>query len=54
MTDDNLPRTLCLGLDGAGMHWTEYGSNAILALRGRRLSGPFQDFWERRSQRRAA
>lgn len=41
-------------LKRAGMHWTEYGSNAIIALRCCRLSGRFQDFWERRSLRRAA
>lgn len=41
-------------LKRAGMHWTEYGSNAIIALRCCRLSGRFQDFWERRSQKRAA
>ena len=41
-------------LKRAGMHWTEYGSNAITALRACRLSGRFQDSWERRSQRRAA
>jgi len=33
---------------------TEYGSNAILALRGRRLSGPFQGFLGETLQRRAA
>jgi hypothetical protein len=41
-------------LKRAGMHWTEYGSNAIIALRACRLSGRFQDFWERRSRRTAA
>jgi hypothetical protein len=33
----------------AGMHWTTNGANAILALRCCRLSGRFEDFWERRS-----
>jgi hypothetical protein len=41
-------------LKRAGMHWTLRGSNAIIALRCCRLSGRFEDFWERRSQRKAA
>lgn len=41
-------------LKRSGMHWTLYGSNAIIALRCCRLSGRFQDFWERRSEARAA
>lgn len=41
-------------LKRAGMHWTEYGSNAIITLRACRLSGRFQDFWERRAQSKAA
>ena len=41
-------------LKRAGMHWTVTGSNAIIALRCSRLSGRFQDYWERRSERRAA
>ena len=41
-------------LKRAGMHWTIAGSNAIIALRCSKLSGRFQDFWERRSDRRAA
>ncbi len=40
-------------LKRAGMHWTVEGSNAIIALRCSKLSGRFQDFWERRSERRA-
>jgi hypothetical protein len=40
-------------LKRAGMHWTEHGSNAIIALRSCRLGGRFQDFRERRSQRTA-
>ena len=34
----------------AGMHWTVRGSHAIIALRCSKLSGRFQDFWERRAQ----
>ena len=41
-------------LKRAGMHWTVHGSNAIIALRCAKLSGRFQDFWERRTERRAA
>ena len=41
-------------LKRAGMHWTVHGSNAIIALRCSKLSGRFQDFWERRSEQRAA
>jgi len=37
-------------LKRAGMHWTVRGSNAIIALRCCKLSGRFQDFWERRTQ----
>jgi transposase len=41
-------------LKRAGMHWTVPGANAIIALRCSKLSGRFEDFWERRSQRMAA
>ncbi len=37
-------------LKRAGMHWTVRGANAIIALRCTKLSGRFEDFWERRSQ----
>jgi hypothetical protein len=33
----------------SGMHWTLAGANAIIALRCCKLSGRFEDFWERRS-----
>lgn len=36
-------------LKRAGMHWTVHGANAIIALRCCKLSGRFEDFWERRS-----
>ncbi len=36
-------------LKRAGMHWTVAGANAIIALRCAKLSGRFEDFWERRS-----
>ena len=41
-------------LKRAGMHWTVRGSNSIIALRCCKLSGRFQDFWERRSDARRA
>jgi hypothetical protein len=33
----------------AGMHWTVAGADAIIALRCCKLSGRFEDFWERRA-----
>ena len=36
-------------LKRSGMHWTVSGANAIIALRCSKLSGRFEDFWERRS-----
>ena len=41
-------------LKRSGMHWTVRGSNAIIALRCYKLSGRFEDFWERRAHRVAA
>jgi len=41
-------------LKRAGMHWTVRGANAIIALRCHKLSGRFEDFWERRSDRMKA
>jgi hypothetical protein len=38
----------------AGMHWTVVGADAIIALRCCTLSGRFEEFWERRAQRRLA
>ena len=40
-------------LKRAGMHWSLPGANAILALRASRLSGRFEDFWERRAAKAA-
>ena len=40
-------------LKRAGMHWTLKGANAIIALRCSKLSGRYEDFWERRSDRAA-
>jgi len=33
----------------AGMHWSVAGADAIIALRCCKLSGRFEDFWERRT-----
>jgi hypothetical protein len=41
-------------LKRAGMHWSVRGANAIVALRCCKLSGRFEDFWERRAEHRAA
>ena len=41
-------------LKRAGMHWSVNGANAIIALRCSKLSGRFEDFWERRSVRKQA
>ena len=41
-------------LKRAGMHWTLAGADAITALRCCKLSGRFEDFWERRSSATSA
>ena len=41
-------------LKRTGMHWTVAGADAIIALRCCKLSGRFEDFWERRSTRARA
>jgi hypothetical protein len=38
-------------LKQSGMHWSAPGANAIIALRCTKLSGRFEDFWERRAER---
>ena len=38
----------------AEMHWMVAGADAIIALRCCKLSGRFEDFWERRSASREA
>jgi len=40
-------------LKQGGMFWTVSGGNAIIALRCCRISGRFEDFWERRAKRAA-
>jgi len=41
-------------LKRSGMHWTVKGANAIIALRCSKLSGRYEDFWERRRDQNAA
>jgi hypothetical protein len=41
-------------LKRTGAHWTVSGANAIISLRCCKLSGRFEDFWERRSARLVA
>jgi hypothetical protein len=41
-------------LKRAGMHWTVRGANAIIALRCCKLSGRFEDYWERHAKDRLA
>lgn len=41
--------TIGTRLKRAGMHWTLAGADAIIALRCSRLSGRFEDFWQRRA-----
>jgi hypothetical protein len=41
-------------LKRSGMHWTLHGANAIIALRCSKLSGRYEDFWERRRDRAVA
>ena len=36
-------------LKRSGMHWSVSGANNIIALRCSKLSGRFEDYWERRS-----
>ncbi len=45
-------RVIGTRLKRAGMHWTVKGANDIIALRCSKLSGRFEDFWERRSERK--
>ena len=40
-------------LKRTGIHWTVAGAAAIIALRCCKLSGRFEDFWERRAERQA-
>jgi hypothetical protein len=51
VVESGCKRAVGLRLKQGGMFWTVAGANAILALRCCRLSGRFEDFWERRALR---
>lgn len=53
VVESGCKRAIGLRLKQGGMFWTVTGANAILALRCCRLSGRFEDFWERRASRAA-
>jgi hypothetical protein len=41
-------------LERTGMHWSLLAANSSIALRRCKLSGRFEDFWERRAAQRTA
>jgi len=47
-------RAIGARLKRGGMHWTLAGADAIIALRCCKLSGRFEDFWERRALQNCA
>ena len=49
VVESGCKRAIGLRLKEGGMFWTVHGADAIIALRCSRLSGRFEDFWERRS-----
>jgi hypothetical protein len=53
VVESGCKRAIGLRLKQGGMFWTVHGANAIIALRCCRLSGRFEDFWERRTFRLA-
>jgi len=54
VVESGCKRAIGLRLKRGGMFWTVKGANAIIALRCCKLSGRFEDFWERRSVGRLA
>ena len=48
VVESGCKRAIGTRLKEGGMFWTVQGANAIIALRCCRLSGRFEDFWERR------
>jgi hypothetical protein len=54
VVESGCKRVIGLPLKQGEMFWTVAGANAILALRCCRLSGRFEDFWERRALRPTA
>jgi hypothetical protein len=53
VVESGCKRVIAMRLKQGGMFWTVEGANAIIALRCCRLSGRFEDFWERRALRHA-
>lgn len=51
VVESGCKRAIGMRLKQGGMFWTVDGANAIIALRCSRLSGRFEDFWERRALR---
>jgi len=49
VVESGCKRAIGLRLKQGGMFWTVAGADAIIALRCSRLSGRFEDFWERRA-----
>lgn len=54
VVESGCKRVIGVRLKRGGMFWTVAGANAIIALRSCRLSGRFEDFWERRASNHAA
>ena len=50
VVESGCKRAIGLRLKQGGMFWTVKGANAIIALRCCRLSGRFEDFWDRWSR----
>jgi hypothetical protein len=49
VVESGCKQAIGLRLKPGGMFWTVHGADTIIALRCSRLSGRFEDFWERRS-----
>lgn len=54
VVESGCKRVIGVRLKRGGMFWTVPGANNIVALRSCRLSGRFEDFWERRSSKAVA
>lgn len=51
VVESGCKRAIGVRLKRGGMFWTVSGADAIIALRCCRLSGRFEDFWERRASK---
>lgn len=54
VVESGCKRAIGVRLKRGGMFWTVSGADAIIALRCCRLSGRFEDFWERRTSKAVA